>query len=125
MQTPALQISVLVAPEHHLSKAGVMQHWGAFSYVHSHSFRLILYRRNVLYASYAYKVLYQHHQALMKMIRLHLNSLFIGFSSHLRPFGLQFSITFCILLLFILVTCRSQFDLYPLSLPSNGVTFKS
>jgi hypothetical protein len=26
MQTPALQISVLVAPEHHLSKAGVMQH---------------------------------------------------------------------------------------------------
>ena len=45
------------------------------------------------------------------------NILFDGLPSLLRPFGPQFSILFVILLLllFILVTCRSQFDLYLLS----------
>ena len=37
------------------------------------------------------------------------NSFFEGLLSRLRPFGLQFRITFGILMLFILVTCRSQF----------------
>jgi hypothetical protein len=40
------------------------------------------------------------------------NSLFKGFPSRLRPFGLQFSTTFAILLLSILVTCRRQLDAY-------------
>ena len=39
------------------------------------------------------------------------NSLFKGPPSRLRPFGLQFSTIFVTLLLFVLFTCRSQFDL--------------
>ena len=52
------------------------------------------------------------------------NSLFKGLLSCLRPFGLQFSIIFGILL-FILVKFRSQFDLYHLSFSSTGSTFNS
>jgi hypothetical protein len=44
---------------------------------------------------------------------------FKGLPSLLPPFGLQFSIPFDILLLFILVTCRSKFDLYLLSFLST------
>ena len=52
------------------------------------------------------------------------NSLFKVPPSRLRPNGLQFSITFAILLLFIPVTCRSQFDLYLIGL-STGSAFSS
>ena len=52
-------------------------------------------------------------------------SLFVGLPSRHRPFVLQFSIIFGILLLFILVTCRSQFDLHLLSFSSIGYTFNS
>jgi hypothetical protein len=52
-------------------------------------------------------------------------SLFIGLPSRHRPFVLKFSIIFGILLLFILVTCRSQFDLHLLSFSSIGYTFNS
>jgi hypothetical protein len=41
------------------------------------------------------------------------NSIFEVLPSYLRPFGLQFSTILAILLLSILVTCRSQFDLIP------------
>jgi len=51
------------------------------------------------------------------------NSLFKGPPSRLRPFGPQFSINFAILLLFILVTCRSQFDLYLLSFSYSTSTY--
>jgi len=43
------------------------------------------------------------------------NSLFKSLPSLLRQFGLQFTITLGILMLFILATCRSQSDLYLLS----------
>jgi hypothetical protein len=54
------------------------------------------------------------------------NSLFKGLPSRLRPFCLpHFSTIFGILLLFILVICRSQFDLYRLRFSSAGSTFNS
>ena len=43
------------------------------------------------------------------------NSLFNGLPSRLCPFGLQFNIIFTTPLLFIIVTCRSQLELYLLS----------
>ena len=48
------------------------------------------------------------------------NILFRGLPSCLYPFVLYFSIIFGIFLLFILVACRSQFDLYLLSFSSVG-----
>jgi len=54
------------------------------------------------------------------------NSLFKGLPSRLRPSGLQFSSIFAILLLSILVTCCSQFDLYLLSLlPAGSISSSS
>ena len=53
------------------------------------------------------------------------NSLFKVLPGRLRPFGLQFSIIFAILQLFIFFTCPSQFDLYLLSFLSTGSTFNS
>ena len=53
------------------------------------------------------------------------NSHFKNLPSCLRPLGLQFSIIFGILLLFILVTWRSRFDLYLPSFSSTGSTFIS
>jgi len=54
-----------------------------------------------------------------------LDSLFKGFASRLHLFGPQFSFTFFILMLLILVTCRSHFDLYLLSFLSTASTFSS
>jgi hypothetical protein len=51
------------------------------------------------------------------------NSLFTGLPSHLRPFGLQFSTISTVLLLFVHVTCRSQFDLNLLSFSSKFLCF--
>jgi len=54
------------------------------------------------------------------------NGLFKGLQSRLRPFVLPyFSIIFGIMLLFILVASRSQFDLYLVSFSSAGSTFNS
>jgi hypothetical protein len=53
------------------------------------------------------------------------NSLFIGFPSRHHPFGLKFSIIFGILLLFVLVACHSQLDLYLLNFSSTGSTLNS
>ena len=53
------------------------------------------------------------------------NSLFKGLPSRLRPFGLQFNIIFAILLLFIPVTCRSQFDFHLLSFSSTSFALSS
>jgi hypothetical protein len=50
---------------------------------------------------------------------------FKGLPRRLRLFVLYFSIIFGILLLIILVTCRSEFDLYLLSFWSTGSTFSS
>ena len=60
-----------------------------------------------------------HHQpsqlGLDRPVSASSNSLFKGLPNRLRPFGLQISLNFGILLLFILVKCRSLFDLYLLS----------
>jgi len=53
------------------------------------------------------------------------NSLFKGPQSRLLPFSLKFNIIYATLLLFILVTCRRQFDLYLLHFSSAGSTFNS
>jgi hypothetical protein len=53
------------------------------------------------------------------------NRLFEGFPSRLRPFGLEFSIILGVRLLFILVTCRSLFDLYLFSFSSAGCSLSS
>jgi hypothetical protein len=51
--------------------------------------------------------------------------LFKGIPSHVRPFRLPFSTVLAILLLFLLVTCRSQYVLYLLSLSPSASTFSS
>jgi hypothetical protein len=53
------------------------------------------------------------------------NSPFKALPGSLRPFALQFSTALAILLLFILVASRSQFDLHLLSFSSTGSTFSS
>jgi len=45
--------------------------------------------------------------SLDRLVTASSNSLFEGLPSCLRPFGLQFSTIFNILLLFILVTCNT------------------
>jgi hypothetical protein len=66
-----------------------------------------------------------HELGLDRPVSASSNSLFKGLLSRLRPFGLQFSIIFGILLLFILVTFRSQIGLDLLSFSSTGSTFIS
>ena len=66
-----------------------------------------------------------HHQlGLDKPVAASSNSLFKGIPSRLRPFGLHFSIIFGILV-FNLVTCRSQFDLNLFSFSSTVSIFSS
>ena len=65
----------------------------------------------------------RHELGVNSPVSVSSNSLFKGLPSRLRPFGQTFRIIFGILL-FSLVTCRSQFDLYIFSL-SNGSTFNS
>jgi hypothetical protein len=64
----------------------------------------------------------RHQLGLNRPFAASSNNLFKVFRSHLHPFDLQFSIIFGILLLLILGTCRSQFDLHLLSF-SAGSTF--
>jgi hypothetical protein len=70
-------------------------------------------------------IIISHELGLDRPVSVSSISLFKGLPSRHRPFGLQFSIIFGILLLSILVTCRSQFDLHLLSFSSVGSTFNS
>jgi len=70
-------------------------------------------------------IIIRHHLSLDRTVSASSYSLFKGLPSRLRPFGLQFNIIFSILLLFIPVTCRSQFDLHLLSFSSPGFTANS
>jgi len=80
----------------------------------------------VIFSVWQIIILIIHHELdLDRPVAVLSNSLRKGLPSHLRPFGLKFSIIFGILLLFILVICRHQFHLYFLSFSSNGTTFKS
>jgi hypothetical protein len=56
-------------------------------------------------------IIIRHGSNLDRHVAASSNSLFKGLPSRLHPFGLYFSIIFVILLLFVLVTCRKQFDL--------------
>ena len=68
-------------------------------------------------------IIIRHQLGLDRPVSASSNGLFKGLPSRLRPFALQFSIIFDNLLLFILVTCRGQFDLHLLSFSSAGSTF--
>jgi len=68
-------------------------------------------------------IIIRHELRLSRPVSCSSASLFESLPSCLRPFGLQFNIIFGILLLFILVTCRSQFHLYLLSFSSTVCTF--
>jgi hypothetical protein len=59
-------------------------------------------------------IIIRHKLRLDRPVSALSNGLVRGLPSHLRPFGLQFSTIFPILLLFILITCHSQFN--PLNL---------
>jgi len=65
-------------------------------------------------------IIIRHELGLDRPISASTNSLFKRLPIGLRPFGLKFSIIFGILLLFILITCRSQLDLFQLSCSSAG-----
>ena len=64
-------------------------------------------------------IIIRHESDLDRTLSASSVRLFIGLTSRLLPFGLQFSNIFAILLLFILVTCRSQFDLYQIKLATT------
>jgi len=66
-----------------------------------------------------------HELYLNRPVSASSNSLFKGRPSRLHQFGLKFSNTVGILLMFILVTCRSQLNLYLLSFSSTDSTFSS
>ena len=68
-------------------------------------------------------IIFPHQLGLDRSISAWSNGLFKGLPNHLRPFAVHFSTIFAILLLFILVTCRNQFDLCLLSLSSTGSIF--
>ena len=70
-------------------------------------------------------IIIRHQVRLDRPVSALSNSLFKSLPNHLRPFRLQFSITFATLQLFILVTCRSKFYLCLLSFSSAGSTFNS
>jgi len=69
-------------------------------------------------------IITHHEVGLNRPVSASPNGLFKGLPSRLRPSGLHFSIIFGILLL-ILVTCRSQFDLNLLSFSSTHSIFNS
>jgi hypothetical protein len=64
-------------------------------------------------------IISRHHLGPDRPASTSSNNLTKGLPSRLRPFGLQFSITFAILLLFILVACRH------FSFSSTGSTLNS
>jgi len=65
----------------------------------------------------------RHGSGIDRPVAASSNSLFKALRSRLHPFGLQFSIIFAILL-FVLVTCRSQFDLYLLGFVANCIKWR-
>ena len=68
-------------------------------------------------------IIIRHQLCLDKPVAISSNTLCKGLPCRLRTFGLQFSNIFVVLLLFILVTCRSKLDLYLLSVKSTGSAF--
>jgi hypothetical protein len=70
-------------------------------------------------------IIIRHQLDLDRPVVTSSKSLFKGLPNHLRPFGLQLSIPFAILLLFIIVTCRGQLGLYLLTFWPTGSTFSS
>jgi len=70
-------------------------------------------------------IVIRHRSDLDRPVSTSSNCSFKALPSRLRPFVLQFSIIFAILLLSILVQYRTQFDLYLLSFWSTGSTFSS
>jgi len=70
-------------------------------------------------------IIVRHQLGLDRTVSASSDSLFKSLPSRLRPFGLQFNIIFAIPLLFIPVTCRTQFDLHLLSFSSTGFTLNS
>jgi hypothetical protein len=75
--------------------------------------------------NYCYHNHNNHHQSRVKPASVPPNCLVKDLPSRLHPFVLQFSIICDILLLFILVTRCSQFDLYLLNFSPTGSTFRS
>ena len=65
----------------------------------------------------------RHQSGLDRPVSTPSNCLFKALPNRLVPSGLQFSTIFAILLLFILVACRCQFDFYLLSFLSTGSAF--
>ena len=55
-------------------------------------------------------IIIRHQLDLDRPVVASSNSLFKGLASRLGPSGLQFSVIFGILLLFIIFTCRGKFD---------------
>ena len=70
-------------------------------------------------------IVIRHELGLDRPVSASSNSLVKGLPSRLRPFAKKFNIIFVVLFLFILFTCRSQFDLYLLSFSSTGSAFSS
>ena len=70
-------------------------------------------------------IIIRHELGLNRPVSASSNGLFKGLPSRLRPFCLHFGTNSAILLLLILVTCRSQFDLYLLSYSPNRHNFKA
>ena len=69
-------------------------------------------------------IIIRHQSCLDRPVLTSSNCLFEGFPSPLRPFSLQFSTIFAVLLLFNLVSCRSQFGLYLLGFPVKWFRFQ-
>jgi len=70
-------------------------------------------------------IIIRHELRLNRPVSASSNSFYKGLPNHLRPFGLKSSIMFGILLLLLLVACRTYFDLYLLCFSSPGSTFSS
>jgi len=67
-------------------------------------------------------ILIRHELGLDRPVSVSSDSLFKGHPSRLRPFDVQCSVIFGIILLFVPVKCHCQFDLYLLSFSSAGST---
>ena len=67
----------------------------------------------------------RHVLSLDRTVAASSNNIFRGVQSRILPVGLNFNIIFGILLLLILLTCRSHFDFYLLCYSVTGSTFNS
>ena len=92
-------------------------------YCHRVSTQLQLNTSHHIVPYHITNIIDRHELGLSRPVSASSNNLFKALPNRLRPFGLQFSIISIILLLFIPVTCRNQFDLYSLSFSSIGSAF--